>query len=89
MSAVTEPSKFIIEQNERAAKELPFADTADQEAVDRGFIAALEPGVVKNAAGKVVWDNDSYSFLQGSCPSSVHPSLWRQCGLVIRQGSTR
>ncbi|WP_405496016.1 alkyl/aryl-sulfatase [Nocardia sp. NBC_00511] len=86
MSAVTEPSKFIIEQNERAAKELPFADTADQEAVDRGFIAALEPGVVKNAAGKVVWDNDSYSFLQGSCPSSVHPSLWRQCGLVIRQG---
>ncbi|MFE3188150.1 alkyl/aryl-sulfatase [Nocardia sp. NPDC059240] len=86
MSAATEPSKFIIDQNQRALKELPFADTTDQQDADRGFIAKLEPGIVKNDKGEVVWDDDSYGFLQGSCPHSVHPSLWRQSGLVVKQG---
>ncbi|MEV6099781.1 alkyl sulfatase dimerization domain-containing protein [Nocardia sp. NPDC051981] len=86
MSAVTEPSTVIIEQNQRALKELPFDNTADQQDADRGFIAKLEPGIVKDDKGTVVWDDDSYSFLQGSCPSSVHPSLWRQSGLVMKQG---
>lgn len=86
MPEQSQPSSRIIEQNATAANELPFAGTVDQEDADRGFIAALEPGVVRDASGKVVWDNDSYAFLQGTCPASVHPSLWRQCGLNIRQG---
>ncbi|MBN7319693.1 MBL fold metallo-hydrolase [Mycobacteroides abscessus subsp. massiliense] len=86
MSEQTQPTSRILEQNAAAAQELPFANTADQEDADRGFIAALEPGVVRDDSGKVVWDNDSYAFLQGACPGSVHPSLWRQCGLNIRQG---
>jgi alkyl sulfatase BDS1-like metallo-beta-lactamase superfamily hydrolase len=65
---------------------LPFADTEDFAAADRGFIAALDPGVVKDAVGGVVWDNDSYSFLAGDAPTSVHPSLWRQSQLATRQG---
>lgn len=81
-----EPSSYIIEQNAAAARELPFAHTEDQDDADRGFLAALEPGVVRDASGKIVWDNDSYAFLRGTCPASVHPSLWRQCGLNIRQG---
>nr|WP_221332993.1 alkyl sulfatase dimerization domain-containing protein [Nocardia transvalensis] len=68
------------------ADELPFADTADQEDADRGFVAALEPGTVTDANGNIVWDNDSYGFLRGTCPASVNPSLWRQSGLNIRQG---
>ncbi|WP_067713835.1 alkyl/aryl-sulfatase [Nocardia yamanashiensis] len=86
MSAVTEPSEFIVEQNERALKELPFANTTDQQDADRGFIAKLEPGIIKDDKGNTVWDDESYGFLQGSCPSSVHPSLWRQSGLVVKQG---
>ncbi|OHU23803.1 alkyl/aryl-sulfatase [Mycobacteroides chelonae] len=82
----TQPTSRIIEQNVAAAQELPFANTEDQDDADRGFIAALEPGIVTDASGKTVWDNDSYSFLRDSCPASVHPSLWRQCGLNIRQG---
>ncbi|OLT84024.1 alkyl/aryl-sulfatase [Mycobacteroides chelonae] len=82
----TQPTSRIIEQNVAAAQELPFANTADQDDADRGFIAALEPGIVTDASGKTVWDNDSYGFLRDSCPASVHPSLWRQCGLNIRQG---
>ncbi len=64
----------------------PFSDTADFEDVERGFVAALEPGVVRNRAGEVVWDGDSYSFLTGEAPDSVHPSLWRQSTLIARQG---
>jgi alkyl sulfatase BDS1-like metallo-beta-lactamase superfamily hydrolase len=54
---------------------LPFGDTADFEAADRGLIDAGDP-VVRNKAGEVVWDNGSYtSFLAGEAPETVHPSL--------------
>jgi alkyl sulfatase BDS1-like metallo-beta-lactamase superfamily hydrolase len=64
----------------------PFADTRDFADADRGFIAALEPGVVRAADGRVVWDNDVYGFLTGDAPPSVHPSLWRQSTLAAKQG---
>ncbi|MEV6275860.1 alkyl sulfatase dimerization domain-containing protein [Nocardia sp. NPDC051832] len=83
---MTEPSSFIVAQQQRAAAELPFSDEADRADAGRGFLAALEPGVVTTADGTVVWDNDSYAFLREPCPASVHPSLWRQSGLVIEQG---
>ncbi|MDT5324910.1 MAG: linear primary-alkylsulfatase [Mycobacterium sp.] len=65
---------------------LPFDDTRDFADADRGFIAALEPCVVKAADGRVVWDNDVYAFLSGDAPTSVHPSLWRQSTLAAKQG---
>ena len=64
---------------------LPFGDTADFEAADRGLIDAGDP-VVRNEAGHVIWDNGSYGFLTGEAPDTVHPSLWRQSTLVARQG---
>ncbi|OBY30032.1 alkyl/aryl-sulfatase [Mycolicibacter kumamotonensis] len=65
---------------------LPFGDTTDFEDADRGFIAALEPCVITAADGRVVWDNDSYGFLAGEPPTSVHPALWRQSQLAAKQG---
>ncbi|HEX7826189.1 MAG TPA: MBL fold metallo-hydrolase, partial [Mycobacterium sp.] len=65
---------------------LPFNDTRDFDDADRGFIAALQPCVVKAADGRVVWDNDVYAFLSGDAPTSVHPSLWRQSTLAAKQG---
>lgn len=65
---------------------LPFEDTRDFEDADRGFIAALTPCVITAADGRVVWDNDSYDFLAGPTPASVHPSLWRQSQLAAKQG---
>ncbi|WP_280382143.1 alkyl/aryl-sulfatase [Nocardia wallacei] len=82
----TDPAEHIARANRQAAGTLPFSDTADFADADRGFIAALTPGVVRSEGGKVVWDNDSYNFLQGSCPMSVHPSLWRQSQLTAKQG---
>jgi alkyl sulfatase BDS1-like metallo-beta-lactamase superfamily hydrolase len=75
---------------ERAHKEhigsLPLDDTTDFADADRGFIAALDPCVIKAADGRVVWNNDAYSFLAGDAPASVHPSLWRQSQLAAKQG---
>src|SRR6476660_4782076 len=65
---------------------LPFEDTTDFDDVDRGFIGAVEPCIVKAADGRVVWDNDVYSFLAGDSPATVHPSLWRQSQLCVKQG---
>jgi len=64
----------------------PFDDERDFADAERGFIAPLVPGVVRNATGEVVWDIDSYSFLTGEAPDTVHPSLWRQSALTARQG---
>lgn len=79
-------SSFVKAQQEVASSTLPFADTRDFDDADRGFIARRTPGVVKNDSGEVVWDNDSYDFLQGDAPDTVNPSLWRQSQLVARQG---
>ncbi|MEO6793127.1 MAG: alkyl sulfatase dimerization domain-containing protein [Mycobacterium sp.] len=65
---------------------LPFGDTTDFTDADRGFIAALSPCVITAADGRVVWDNDSYGFLAGEAPTSVHPALWRQSQLAAKQG---
>lgn len=81
------PAEPAIEAAHRAALEsMPFGDDADFADADRGFLGALEPGVVKAADGRVVWDGDSYAFLDGDAPTTVHPSLWRQSQLVARQG---
>jgi len=79
------PPTAVIESAHRQHT-LPLHDTRDFDDADRGFIAALSPCVIKAADGRVVWDNDAYSFLGGSAPTSVHPSLWRQSTLAAKQG---
>ncbi|MEV0626719.1 alkyl/aryl-sulfatase [Nonomuraea wenchangensis] len=66
--------------------DLPFRDTGDFDDADRGFIAKLDPGVIKTADGRVIWDVDAYDFLHDECPETAHPSLWRQARLSARQG---
>jgi alkyl sulfatase BDS1-like metallo-beta-lactamase superfamily hydrolase len=63
-----------------------FQDRTDVEDADRGFVAALTPGVIKDKDGRVVWDGDAYRFLDGDCPDTANPSLWRQSQLCARQG---
>jgi alkyl sulfatase BDS1-like metallo-beta-lactamase superfamily hydrolase len=69
-----------------ATAALPFGDTRDFEDARRGFLGRLEPCVIRAADGRVVWDNDSYAFLDGPAPETVNPSLWRQSQLNAIQG---
>ncbi|HXL88744.1 MAG TPA: MBL fold metallo-hydrolase, partial [Streptosporangiaceae bacterium] len=63
-----------------------FEDRTDFENAGRGLIATLTPGVIKAQDGRVVWDADAYRFLDGDCPGTASPSLWRQGQLCARQG---
>ncbi|SDC59405.1 alkyl/aryl-sulfatase [Rhodococcus tukisamuensis] len=76
----------IATANAGVAEGLPFSDDSDFLDAERGFVAALTPGVVTGDAGTVVWDNDSYAFLEEPCPPTANPSLWRQSRLVAKQG---
>jgi alkyl sulfatase BDS1-like metallo-beta-lactamase superfamily hydrolase len=62
-----------------------FGDRQDFIDADRGFIASLDPMIIKNAQGRVVWDMD-WEFLDGDCPETAHPSLWRQAQLTAKHG---
>lgn len=78
-------TEAIAAQHRGLVASLPLADVQDFEDARRGFVAALEPGVVQ-VDGRVVWDNDAYSFLAGDAPQTVNPSLWRQSTLNAIQG---
>ena len=63
-----------------------LSDRTDFANADRGFIGALEPMVIEAADGRVVWDMDSWGFLDADCPDTVNPSLWRQAQLTAKHG---
>jgi alkyl sulfatase BDS1-like metallo-beta-lactamase superfamily hydrolase len=71
---------------DRSVTALPFDDSQDFEDARRGFVGRLDPCVVRDADGRVVWDNESYRFLDGPAPDTVHPSLWRQSQLNAIDG---
>ncbi len=54
-----------------------FEDRADFDDADRGLVGALQPCVVTDASGRVVWDNDVFAFLDGRCPDTANAGLWR------------
>lgn len=63
-----------------------FDDRQDFHEAERGFCCALEPGIIKSKQGEVVWNIDQYKFLDGECPETAHPHLWRQGQLNSKQG---
>ena len=64
-----------------------LTDRTDFDNANRGLIARLEPGVIKAADGRVVYDADVFArTMEGDCPDTVHPSLWRQSQLTAIQG---
>lgn len=77
---------FINRQQAKLREHLPFSDRQDFEDAARGLIARRVPSKVTGADGAVVWDNDTYAFLEGEAPDTVNPSLWRQSQLVAEQG---
>jgi alkyl sulfatase BDS1-like metallo-beta-lactamase superfamily hydrolase len=63
-----------------------FADRHDFDDADRGLIAPPSGPVITSGDGRVVWDFGATAFLEGECPQTVNPSLWRQSQLVARAG---
>ena len=82
----TDASPQIAEANAAVRLRLPFADADDFDDARRGRVGSLSDGVIRTTGGRVVWDADAYGFLDGECPPSVNPSLWRQSQLNVIHG---
>ncbi|WP_028923840.1 alkyl/aryl-sulfatase [Pseudonocardia acaciae] len=85
MTAPKYAATAIVQQQEELLKLLPFSDMQDFDDARRGLVAPIESPVV-DEDGKVLWDNSTYSFLEGDAPDSVNPSLWRQSKLAAIGG---
>ncbi|MEV0093871.1 alkyl sulfatase dimerization domain-containing protein [Streptomyces sp. NPDC050738] len=87
---MTSPSRAahpsVVQQQAVLRDRYPFNDQQDFEDAKRGLIARRTPNAVTAEDGTVVWDNDTYAFLEGDAPDTVNPSLWRQSRLVAEQG---
>jgi alkyl sulfatase BDS1-like metallo-beta-lactamase superfamily hydrolase len=44
----------------------------------RGLVAPFDPPRVEDENGRVVWELESYDFLDADPPASADPNLWRQ-----------
>jgi alkyl sulfatase BDS1-like metallo-beta-lactamase superfamily hydrolase len=75
---VPQVSRRIAEANAAVRMRLPFEDTTDFDDARRGLVGSLSDGMIRGTDGRVVWDADAYGFLDGECPETVNPSLWRQ-----------
>ena len=53
----------------------------DFEEARRGLVAPFDPPRVEDEDGRVVWELESYDFLDGEPPATANPSLWRQAQL--------
>ncbi|MBT1258349.1 MBL fold metallo-hydrolase [Rhodococcus erythropolis] len=87
MATTSNPaSESIIRQHKALLESLPFSDTQDFEDATRGLVGRRVPNAIHAEDGSVVWDNDTYAFLEGDAPETVNPSLWRQSKLNAIQG---
>jgi alkyl sulfatase BDS1-like metallo-beta-lactamase superfamily hydrolase len=76
----------IIDQQAQVRESLPFHDNRDFLDAQRGLKARRDPNVVKSDQGAVIWNNDSYQFLESEAPDTANPSLWRQSRLARLDG---
>jgi alkyl sulfatase BDS1-like metallo-beta-lactamase superfamily hydrolase len=84
--AVREASPATSARLAAAVAALPWEDRRAFDDVTRGRIAAIEPPVIRDASGTVVWDLRAYDFVDGEAPTTVHPSLWRIAQLHRNHG---
>lgn len=86
--AATDTTKAV---NAAYLSELPFDDTRDFDAVQRGLIAAVPITPVVTHTGRIAWNPEKYDFItvDAPVPETVNPSLWRQSQLVNVSGLFR
>ncbi len=76
-------TEHTIAANAQLRDELPFEDVRSFENAARGFIATLDPLTIPRTDGRrPAYDlAPALAFLDGNCPDTVNPSLWRQAQL--------
>ncbi|WP_425320883.1 alkyl/aryl-sulfatase [Acinetobacter guerrae] len=69
--------KTTLNMQKQTSEKYDLTNTQELNNATRGFIA--KPiGQIKDEQGNIVWDFESFNFVQGNAPDTVNPSLWRQ-----------
>ena len=89
VQAVDPPSATTKAVNEATRASAPFQDRRDYDFAARGFVAARKDPLIRAADGHVMWDINTYSFVDGPAPDTVNPSLWRHAQVLSRAGLFR
>jgi len=79
-------SSVTTAAQQEAAKSLPTEDGRDAAFAKRGFLVSITDPVIRNKAGRPVWNVAGYDFVTGPAPASVHPSLWREMSNLKHHG---
>ncbi|KPF91272.1 alkyl sulfatase [Novosphingobium sp. AAP83] len=85
-AAAEAPSEVTRRTNADALAGLPMTDVRDFEFAARGFVATRKDPVIRDAAGKPVWNTAALSFAKGPAPATVNPSLWRHAQVLGKAG---
>lgn len=84
--AADPPSATTRAVNEAARAAAPFQDRRDYDFAARGFVATRKDPLIRAADGRVVWDLNTFSFVDGPAPETVNPSLWRHAQVLSHAG---
>lgn len=79
-------SAATVAAQQAVAAALPQEDGRDAAFAAQGFVASAADPVIRDAAGKAVWNLAAYDWVQGPAPASVNPSLWREVALLRKHG---
>jgi alkyl sulfatase BDS1-like metallo-beta-lactamase superfamily hydrolase len=79
-------SGATVAAQKSVAASLPAEDGRDAEFAQRGFIATRSDPLIRNAAGKPVWNTAAYQWMNGPAPATVNPSLWREMTMLRANG---
>ena len=79
-------SAATVAAQQAAAAALPQDDGRDAAFAAQGFVASAADPVIRDGAGKPVWNMAAYDWVRGPAPDSVNPSLWREVGLLKKHG---
>ncbi|MFY8194648.1 MAG: MBL fold metallo-hydrolase, partial [Novosphingobium sp.] len=80
------PTLATSRANAAALDALPMGDVRDFDFAARGFVATLKDPVIRDAAGKPVWNTAAFAFASGPAPATVNPSLWRHAQVLGKAG---
>jgi len=84
--SIKEPSAFTRQANDALLLYLPFSDSTDFKNANKGFIATIPGGEIKDENGKINYSMKSFDFLHEPTPNTANPSLWRQSKLDAING---
>jgi alkyl sulfatase BDS1-like metallo-beta-lactamase superfamily hydrolase len=77
-SSLSNASPTTVLANKAVAETFDLNNQNDFNNASRGLVATMPEGISDNNHGAVGWDTERFSFITGTAPDTVNPSLWRQ-----------